>query len=302
MHFCGIYLKRPNVLLFSFRKNLAFLMSFQKLQSQQISDIYWMVRELKGQSTVPSVKNVEDRKPGSDFGRVRGTTQPMGRPAWALPCRRRRLSAHLASRRRQPYHAQPDTRRSARRSYRIHGSTRMVWIQKRAERRVKLPFQVNSDGSSSENFSITKANVTGLCSLRRSKSASFNADQSVLSGSVVVENARANADYTVTFAGVGEAPAQTVSGQVVERVDKLFADIQINLDNLVPQNIASYTARSGHDLLESASNLDGNNMKDVHSAGFRKALREILEKTMASNVKVQIKQVHPGYEECLFLR
>nr|XP_027221701.1 uncharacterized protein LOC113813842 [Penaeus vannamei] len=140
---------------------------------------------------------------------------------------------------------QPDTRRSARRSYRIHGSTRMVWIQKRAERRVKLPFQVNSDGSSSENFSITKANVTGLCSLRRSKSASFNADQSVLSGSVVVENARANA-YT------------------------------------------RYTARSGHDLLESASNLDGNNMKDVHSAGFRKALREILEKTMASNVKVQI--------------
>ncbi|XP_063615730.1 uncharacterized protein LOC134788881 [Penaeus indicus] len=57
-----------------------------------------------------------------------------------------------------------------------------------------LPFQVNSDGSSSENFSITKANVTGLCSLRRSKSASFNADQSVLTGSVVVENARANAD------------------------------------------------------------------------------------------------------------
>nr|XP_027221703.1 uncharacterized protein LOC113813844 [Penaeus vannamei] len=255
------------------------------------ANIRYILDGKRAQGTVDGTirrKNVEDRKPGSDFGRVRGTTQPMGRPAWALPCRRRRLSAHLASRRRQPYHAQPDTRRSARRSYRIHGSTRMVWIQKRAERRVKLPFQVNSDGSSSENFSITKANVTGLCSLRRSKSASFNADQSVLSGSVVVENARANADYTVTFAGVGEAPAQTVSGQVVERVDKLFADIQINLDNLVPQNIASYTARSGHDLLESASNLDGNNMKDVHSAGFRKALREILEKTMASNVKVQI--------------
>ncbi|XP_042856645.1 uncharacterized protein LOC122243217 [Penaeus japonicus] len=151
-----------------------------------------------------------------------------------------------------------------------------------------LPFEVNTDGSSSENFSITKANVTGLCSLRRSKSASFNTDQSVLSGSVVVENARANADYTVTFAGVGEAPAQTVSGQVVERVDKLFADIQINLENLVPQNIASYQANSGHDVLESASNLDGNDMKDVHSAGFRKALREILEKTMSSNVKVQI--------------
>ncbi|XP_047480267.1 uncharacterized protein LOC125032916 [Penaeus chinensis] len=150
-----------------------------------------------------------------------------------------------------------------------------------------LPFQVNSDGSSSEIFSITKANVSGLCSLRRSKSASFNADQSVLTGSVV-ENARANADYTVTFASVGEAPAQTVSGQVVERVDKLFADIQINLLNLVPQNIASYSARSGHDLLETASNLEGNDMEGVHSAGFRKALREIVEKTMSSNVKVQI--------------
>ncbi|XP_037800566.1 uncharacterized protein LOC119595516 [Penaeus monodon] len=85
-----------------------------------------------------------------------------------------------------------------------------------------LPFQVNSDGSSSENFHV-------------------------LTGSVVVENARANADYTVTFAGVGEAPAQNCF-----------------------------------------CNLDSNNIKDVHSAGFRKALREIVEKTMSSNVKVQI--------------
>ncbi|XP_037800563.1 uncharacterized protein LOC119595511 [Penaeus monodon] len=90
-----------------------------------------------------------------------------------------------------------------------------------------LPFQVNSDGSSSENFSITKANVTGLCSLRRSKSASFNADQSVLTGSVVVENARANAT-TRYFDGVGEAPAQTVSGQVVGTCGQAVADIQIN--------------------------------------------------------------------------
>nr|XP_027207364.1 uncharacterized protein LOC113800781 [Penaeus vannamei] len=250
---------------------------FNKLQSQQISDIYWMVRELKGQSTVPSdVKmlrivslavtlavcvarpNQWDDQLGL-FPADGGDSQPILPRAVANPTTPNQiLDAVLEGA--------------------IAYMEALGWCGSKNVQNGEsnLPFQVNSDGSSSENFSITKANVTGLCSLRRSKSASFNADQSVLSGSVVVENARANADYTVTFAGVGEAPAQTVS------------DIQINLDNLVPQNIASYTARSGHDLLESASNLDGNNMKDVHSAGFRKALREILEKTMASNVKVQI--------------
>nr|XP_027221707.1 uncharacterized protein LOC113813849 [Penaeus vannamei] len=260
---------------FSFRKNLALLMPFQKLHCQQISDIYWMVRELTGQSTVPSdVKmlrivslavtlavcvarpNQWDDQLGL-FPADGGDSQPILPRAVANPTTPNQiLDAVLEGA--------------------IAYMEALGWCGSKNVQNGEsnLPFQVNSDGSSSENFSITKANVTGLCSLRRSKSASFNADQSVLSGSVVVENARANADYTVTFAGVGEAPAQTVSGQVVERVDKL--------------NIASYTARSGHDLLESASNLDGNNMKDVHSAGFRKALREILEKTMASNVKVQI--------------
>merc|ERR1712212_951264 len=151
-----------------------------------------------------------------------------------------------------------------------------------------FPFDVNSDAESSETFSITGATVTGLCSLRRSKSASFNSDQTVLTGTVVVDDARLNANYEVVFPGTGQAPANTVVGQVEEVVAKLFADIQVNLEDLVPQNIRSYTARSGHDSLEKATNLDGNAMEATDVAGFRKALREILDKTMSSNVKVQI--------------
>merc|ERR1712212_92057 len=152
-----------------------------------------------------------------------------------------------------------------------------------------LPFDVNSGAAeSSETFSITSATVTGLCSLRRSKSASFNSDETVLTGTVVLDEARLNANYEVVFPGTGQAPANTVVGQVAEVVSKLFADIQVNLEDLVPQNIRSYTARSGHDELEEATNLDGNAMADIDKAGFRKALKEILEKTMSTNVKVQI--------------
>merc|ERR1711915_833364 len=151
-----------------------------------------------------------------------------------------------------------------------------------------LPLQVNTDGSNSEKFSITSASITGLGSITRSKSASFNADKSVLKGTVMVTGARLLASYTVTFAGTGEAPANTVSGQVTERVDKLFADIEVNLLNGVPQSIKSYSARAGHDVLEKATNLAGNDYEKIDRAGFRKALREILTNTMNTNMKVQI--------------
>lgn len=116
----------------------------------------------------------------------------------------------------------------------------------------------------------------------------FLSQQTVLTGTVMIEGAKILADYTANFDGVGEAPANRVSGQVVERVDKLFADIEVNLEDLVPQNIKSYSVRSGHDVLEKATNLGGNGMANLDKAGFRKALREILENTMATNVKVQI--------------
>merc|ERR1719348_2491482 len=66
-----------------------------------------------------------------------------------------------------------------------------------------IPFDVNNGGdSSSETFSITNAKVTGLCNIKRSKSASFNTDQSELTTTLVVEDMRMEADYTVTFPAV----------------------------------------------------------------------------------------------------
>merc|ERR1711970_203972 len=84
-----------------------------------------------------------------------------------------------------------------------------------------IPFDVNNGGDSSEEtFSITNAKVTGLCNIKRSKSGSFNTDKSVLTSTLAVEDMRLEADYTVTFPGSGEAPAETRSGTVTEKVSK----------------------------------------------------------------------------------
>ena len=53
----------------------------------------------------------------------------------------------------------------------------------------------------------------------------------------MVENARIAATYNVDFAGIGEAPAQNIDGAVSETEDKLFADIEVNVANGVPQSI-----------------------------------------------------------------
>ncbi|XP_068246876.1 uncharacterized protein [Palaemon carinicauda] len=152
-----------------------------------------------------------------------------------------------------------------------------------------IPFQVNSGDNSNEQFFIRDGWITGLNSLRRSKTASFSNKNSELRGTLVLEKACAMADYTVKFSGVGAAPAQTTNGKVTECDDKLFADITIGLEDFVPQNIKSYNVRSGHDSVN-VSNMVGNSMAKVHEAGIRKALRQHLEKTMATNVKVKVNQ------------
>lgn len=102
------------------------------------------------------------------------------------------------------------------------------------------------------------------------------------------QNATARANYTVTFAGVGEAPADTKSGKVVERVATLFIDVEIALLNLVPQNIQSFNVSTGYDKLDKLTNMDTDAMKPIHSAGIRKALRHLVESTVESNIKVQV--------------
>ncbi|CAL4067779.1 unnamed protein product, partial [Meganyctiphanes norvegica] len=158
-----------------------------------------------------------------------------------------------------------------------------------------IPFDVNNGGdSSAETFGITNARVTGLCNIKRSKTAKFNNDESVLTTTLVVEDMRLVADYTVTFPGIGEAPSETRSGTVTEKVSKMFADVQLNVQDLKAQSIKSYSVRAGHDELEQVSNMGGN-MQSLHVAGFRKSSRQILEDTMTKNMKVVINQ---AIQEC----
>merc|ERR1739842_200155 len=90
---------------------------------------------------------------------------------------------------------------------------------------------------------------------KRSKSSSFNTDKSVLTTTLAVTDMRLEADYSVTFPGSGEAPAETRAGTVTEKVSNM-----------------------------------GGNMESLHMAGFRKSSRQVLEDTMAKNMKVAINQ------------
>lgn len=72
-------------------------------------------------------------------------------------------------------------------------------------------------------------------------------------------------------------------------MSKLFADIEVNIgENLTPMSIKSYTVRSGHDEVAVTGMGSDNAMEPLHLAGFRKAMRQTLENTMSTNVKVQV--------------
>lgn len=103
----------------------------------------------------------------------------------------------------------------------------------------------------------------------------------------MVEDACVHATYTVNFPGSGEAPAHTTGGTVEECDVKLFADVEINTEDKCVKSIKSYSVRSGHDEMSTTPELSGD-MKNIDTAGMRKALKEILESVMAGNVKVQV--------------
>ncbi|XP_064088342.1 uncharacterized protein LOC135202811 [Macrobrachium nipponense] len=161
-----------------------------------------------------------------------------------------------------------------------------------------FPLQVNLPvATASEEFTITNAVITGLGSLRRSKSASFNPLKTVLLGTLVLDNICITANYTLVFQSLGAAPAQDLKGGrgggggLKECVTKLFADLQVALSRpLVPQRLLNYVVRSGHDELKSMAGLDQKGMAPIHEAGARRALRDVLEKTMNTDVKGMVTQ------------
>ncbi|KAF2365935.1 hypothetical protein FHG87_003310 [Trinorchestia longiramus] len=151
-----------------------------------------------------------------------------------------------------------------------------------------IPLEVDDEPDTVERLSITDANIVGFNSLSRSKSAKLNTDESVLTGTVKFTNVSVIAKYDVTFAGVGEAKPDVRDGQVTERLSTIFADVELKLVDRVPQNILSYNVRTGNDKLDSLTNMEDSEMVAIQQAGFRKALRELIENTVATNIKVQI--------------
>ena len=53
-------------------------------------------------------------------------------------------------------------------------------------------------------------------------SKSVNYTQSLLTTTLAVEDMRLEADYTVTFPGIGEAPSETRSGVITEKVRNYY--------------------------------------------------------------------------------
>ena len=125
--------------------------------------------------------------------------------------------------------------------------------------------------------------------------------QSVLSGTIMLEDAEAVASYSLNFAGAGSNKVGKgwYTGSVTEKADKLFADVQINMKDMVPQSIKSYVVRSGHEGLAAVSGLGGE-MGVINKAGMRSSLLEAMEKVMSTNIKVMfnnaIKTVKAKYE------
>lgn len=70
--------------------------------------------------------------------------------------------------------------------------------------------------------------------------------QHLLSGSFSLDNVRVNANYKLSIDKIGEAPANTASGQASLVAEKVFADFVFMVDgNGLPAGIQSWRARVG---------------------------------------------------------
>ena len=112
--------------------------------------------------------------------------------------------------------------------------------------------------------------------------------QTICTGTLVSRDVQVKASYTIDFAGTGEAPAYSKSGTITETIKNLFADVEINTLDGVPQSIRSYSARSGHASVVATN--EQANYKAANDYGFRESLRQQAVSTMNKNVKVVVNQ------------
>lgn len=112
--------------------------------------------------------------------------------------------------------------------------------------------------------------------------------QSVLKGTVRFTNATIVAKYRAQFPQTGAANSLDRSGEVTERLATVFADVELELSNLVPQRILSFSVRDGADFLDELTNMEDTNMANINIQAFRKGLRQVVDNIISKNIKVQI--------------
>jgi len=160
----------------------------------------------------------------------------------------------------------------------------------------EIQYNVKNRGDSIETFSISNSKVTGLCNINRSNSASFRNNKSLLAATFVVNDLHLEADYNVIFPDNGNAQSKIRSGVITEKVHKMFADMEVNVQDMKPQKIQSYSVRAGHDELvvknygcHKETNVGGN-IVPLLLAGFKNSSRQILKDTMVKSMKIVFSQ------------
>ena len=99
------------------------------------------------------------------------------------------------------------------------------------------------------------------------------------------------ASYDIHSNTNGGSTSDTSSGTATETVDHLFIDVSFKLNsNNDPINIQSYTVRSGENTLKESGVESENPYVYMYLTGMKQSLRERIENTFLTNVKVQMNQ------------
>ncbi|XP_042871313.1 uncharacterized protein LOC122252748 [Penaeus japonicus] len=141
------------------------------------------------------------------------------------------------------------------------------------------------NGKKAIRIEISSASFTNMGSLRRSRKTTLNSNRHLLSGSFSLDNVRVNANYKLSIDKIGEAPANTASGQASLVAEKVFADFVFMVDgNGLPAGIQSWRARVGRRTYLGTPNLNGNPYKDVYDSVLDSTLRSLVERLVEKDL------------------
>ncbi|ROT67931.1 hypothetical protein C7M84_013967 [Penaeus vannamei] len=161
------------------------------------------------------------------------------------------------------------------------------------------------NGKKAIRIEISSASFTNMGSLRRSRKTTLDANrlpvpciypkplikhavlssQHLLSGSFSLDNVNVRANYKLSIDKIGEAPANTATGQASLLAQKVFADFVFMVDaNGLPVGIQSWRARVGRRTYLGTPNLNGNPYKDVFNSVLDSTLRSLVERVVEKDL------------------